>query len=73
MSIIKIVILAVVVGGVIVVALGAVTAFSIFNSLSGDPEPLSPEVIAQGQAVERKIEDAGVDSPRRASGSTFLY
>ena len=61
MGIIKLVILAVVVGGVVVVAVVAVAAISIFNQLSGEPEPLSPEIIAQGQAVERKIEEAVTD------------
>lgn len=33
-------------------------AFSVFNSLSGEPEPLSEEAIAKGQAVEMKIDEA---------------
>ena len=61
MRIIKLIILAVVVGGVVVVAAVAVAAFSIFNQLSGEPDPLSPEIIAQGQAVESKIEEAVTD------------
>ncbi len=61
MGIIKLLILAVIVGGVVVVAVVAVAAFSIFNQLSGEPEPLSPEIIAQGQAVERTIEEAVTD------------
>jgi len=61
MGIIKIVILAVVVGVVAVVAFIAVAAFSVFNSLSGEPEPLAPEIIAQGQAVESKIEEVVTD------------
>ncbi len=62
MGIIKLVILAVVVGGVVVVAVVGIAAFSIFNQLRGEPEPLSPEIIAQGQAVERKIEEAVTDN-----------
>ena len=61
MGVIKIIILAVVVGGVVAVAVAGFAAYSIFRSLSGEPEPLSPEVIAQGQAVERKIEEAVAD------------
>lgn len=61
MGIMKIVILAVVVGVVAVVAFIAVAAFSVFNSLSGEPEPLAPEIIAQGQAVESKIEEVVTD------------
>ena len=61
MGIIKLILLVVVVGGVVVVAVLAVAAFSTYNSLSGDAEPLPPEIIAQGQAVERKIEEAVTD------------
>lgn len=61
MGIIKIAILAVVVIVVIVVAFIALAAFSVFRSLSGEPEPLSPEIVAQGQAVERKIDDSVAD------------
>ena len=39
-------------------ALVAVAAFSIFRGIGGEPMPLSPEAIARGQAVERKIEEA---------------
>ncbi len=61
MGIIKLIILVVVVGGVVVMAVLAVAAFSTYNSLRGDAEPLPPEIIAQGQAVERKIEEAVTD------------
>ena len=62
MGIKKLVILAVVFVGVLAVAVVAVAAFSIFNSLRGEPVPLSPEIIAQGRAVERKIEEAVTDN-----------
>lgn len=61
MGIIKIVVLSVLVVVVIVVALIAVAAFSIFKGISSEPMPLSPEIIAKGQAAERKIQEAVTD------------
>ena len=61
MGIVKIIVLSVLVVVVIVVVLVAVAAFSIFNSISGEPMPLSPEIIAKGQAVEGKIREAVTD------------
>ena len=62
MRIIKLLVLAVVIVVVVAVAVVAVAAFSVFNNLRGEPEPLSPEIIAQGQAVERKIKEAVTDN-----------
>ncbi|MCH9009616.1 MAG: hypothetical protein IIC21_03190, partial [Chloroflexi bacterium] len=61
MGIVKIIVLSVLVVVVIVVVLVAVAAFSIFNSISGEPMPLSPEIIAKGQAVAGKIREAVTD------------
>ena len=61
MGIVKIVVLAFVVLIVLIVVAIVIAGFSIFSSLGGEPEPLSPEVIAQGQAVESKIGDAVSD------------
>ena len=58
MGTIKIVIVAAVVVVVLVVGFVALVALSVFNSLNGEPEPLSPEIVTQGQAVEHKIDDA---------------
>ena len=62
MKIIKLLVLAVVIVVVVAVAVVAVGAFSVFNNLRGEPEPLPPEIIAQGQAVERKIKEAVTDN-----------
>ena len=58
MSVAKIVILTVIGVTVLAVALVAVVAFSVFSGVSGEAEPLSAAVIADGQAVEGKIEAA---------------
>ncbi len=58
---IKLLLIVVAVVLVIVVAVVGVGAFSVFSTLSGEPEPLSQEAIAKGQAVERKIEEAVAD------------
>ena len=55
MSIAKIIILAVVGVFVLVVILAAVAAFSVFNGVTGEAEPLSVAVISEGMAVEEKI------------------
>lgn len=54
-GIIKLIILVVVIGVVAVVAVGALVIYSAINA---EPVEVSPETIAQGQAVERKIEEA---------------
>ena len=62
MGIVKILILLIVVGVVVVIAVGGLAAFSLFNSINAEPEPISPQQIAEAQAVERKIEDAVSDN-----------
>ncbi|MCH8870826.1 MAG: SGNH/GDSL hydrolase family protein [Chloroflexi bacterium] len=57
----KLLLIAVAVSLVVIVAVVAVGAFSVFSSLTGEPEPLSQELIARGQAVEKKIEEAVTD------------
>lgn len=59
---IKLLLSLIVIALVVVIAVGALTAFSLFNSLSGEPTPPSPETIARGESVERKIEDAVTDN-----------
>lgn len=58
MSIAKIIILSVVLVVVVGVALVALAAFSIFKGVSGDAAPLSATAIAEGKAVEQKIDAA---------------
>ena len=58
MSIAKIIILAV--GGVVVLVVvpAAVAAFSVFNGVTGEAEPLTSVVISEGLPVEEKIASA---------------
>jgi len=58
---IKIIVPSLVLIMVVVAILVAVAARSIFRGISGEPMPLSPEAIAIGQAVERKIREAVTD------------
>lgn len=58
-TIIKLIVLVLVIGVVAVVALAGIVAYGILNS---EAVPISPEIKAEGVAVERKIEEALEDN-----------